>query len=215
MADRKRLGSREPCRRMLYRSCRRWAICSLAVFVLRQEPRRHTFVMLSERSGWRVPRGITRRERAPIACLANREELIAQAAAVTTADISPVEKGDILLNTVVFIGATIPFLYATWEFWRRIAFGQQFGTGDDPVVFPKPGEENQPLVVKEEAPRKKPRVIGKEGKLTIGMDADTNRGRRVLGQDALLFAYFLMLVAAGSALLTGVTVIPTLSTVFG
>jgi len=122
-------------------------------------------------------------------------------------------EGDALLNTAVFIASTIPFLYATWEFWRRIAFGQQFGTGDDPVVFPKPGEEKQPLVVKESTIQK-PRAIGKEGKLTIGMDADTNRGRRVLGQDALIFAYFLMFAAGGTALLSLVAVVPSYSAVF-
>lgn len=212
--ERERLGCREPCRRVLYWNRQRSTICTLAVVLLRQDPWQSNFVMLSGRSGCRMSQSIATSERSPIARLANREELLVQAAAISAAEITPLSKGDALLNTAVFFAGTIPFLYATWEFWRRIAFGQQFGTGDDPVVFPKPGEEKQPLIV-EEARTKKPRKIGKDGQLTIGMDADTNRGRRVLGQDALLFAYFLMFAAASTAVISGVAVWPSLSTVFG
>jgi len=125
-------------------------------------------------------------------------------------ELSPLRREDVMLNTVVFLAFTIPFLYAAWEFWRRIAFGQQFGTGDDPVVFPKAGEEEQPMIISE-APPKKNRPVGKKDKVTIGMDADTNRGRRVLGQDALGFAYFLMAGAAFIVLVAGVVVYPVFS----
>lgn len=136
-----------------------------------------------------------------------REEVFARQVA-TNVDLTPITEGDLLLNTVVFIASSVPFLYAAWEFWRRIAFGQPFGTGTDPVVFPKPGEED-PLIIKE-APSRTVGPLGKDGKLTIGMDADTNRGRRVLGQDALLFAYLLMFLAAASVAVAGVAVYPVL-----
>ena len=38
-------------------------------------------------------------------------------------------------DTGVFVIGCIPFLWATWEFWRRIAVGASFGTGKDAVVF--------------------------------------------------------------------------------
>ena len=41
----------------------------------------------------------------------------------------------------VFIVGIIPFLWATYEFWRRIAVGASFGTGSDSVVIPSPFEE--------------------------------------------------------------------------
>lgn len=111
---------------------------------------------------------------------------------VSTYEVAPVEQGDLFINLLVFLGLCIPFLAAANEFWRRIAFGQQFGTGDDPVVFQRPDGKELP-----DAPKQQ-RRIGKDGKVTIGMDADTNRGRRVLTQDALNFAYFLMFVAGAS-----------------
>ena len=48
----------------------------------------------------------------------------------------------------------------------------------------------------------KRRAVGIEGKVSIGLDADTNRGRKVLGLDALIFAY-LMFAAALCMLVFG------------
>uniref|UniRef100_A0A7S1QSL7 Uncharacterized protein n=1 Tax=Alexandrium catenella TaxID=2925 RepID=A0A7S1QSL7_ALECA len=136
-----------------------------------------------------------------------REDMITQGASSATGlELSPISEGDLMLNTVIFIAGCVPFLYAAYEFWRRIAFGQQFGTGEDPVVFPKPGQEQVLTTV--EAAQSKGRGIGKEDKVTIGMDADTNRNRRVLGQDALGLAYILMFLAAASVAVALVSVYP-------
>ncbi|CAH0370936.1 unnamed protein product [Pelagomonas calceolata] len=80
------------------------------------------------------------------------------------------------LDTGVFVIGCIPFLWATWEFWRRIAVGASFGTGKDAVVF------------------------------DTGDDADDDQirrfgGRRVLGKGALAVAYVLFAAAGGSVLL--------------
>ena len=80
------------------------------------------------------------------------------------------------LDTGVFVIGCIPFVWATWEFWRRIAVGASFGTGKDAVVF------------------------------DTGDDADDDQirrfgGRRVLGKGALAVAYVLFAAAGGSVLL--------------
>jgi hypothetical protein len=81
-----------------------------------------------------------------------------------------------ILTTVVFLIGVFPFIIATIEFWRRIAVGDPFGTGSDSVVFPQNQQDS-------------------------GASADENKDtvldrRRVLGQDALIAAYFLFAVAA-------------------
>jgi hypothetical protein len=38
-------------------------------------------------------------------------------------------------DTVVFVIGMIPFVWATIEFWRRIAVGEPFGTGKDSVII--------------------------------------------------------------------------------
>mmetsp|Transcript_12991 Transcript_12991/g.29480 ORF Transcript_12991/g.29480 Transcript_12991/m.29480 type:complete len:196 (-) Transcript_12991:187-774(-) len=119
-------------------------------------------------------------------------------------ELTPLRKEDIALNTVVFLGMCVPFLYAAFEFWRRIAFGQSFGTGDEVVVFPKALAED----VKSQKPV---RPVGKKDKVTIGMDADTNRGRVELGTDALIFAYILMFLAAGVVLVSLAALVPIFS----
>uniref|UniRef100_A0A7R9WPQ8 Uncharacterized protein n=1 Tax=Craspedostauros australis TaxID=1486917 RepID=A0A7R9WPQ8_9STRA len=68
----------------------------------------------------------------------------------------------------VFVVGIIPFAWATVEFWRRIAFGEAFGTGSDSVII---GMEDAP---------------------------QDSRGRRVLGQDALITAYILFALAFGT-----------------
>lgn len=85
-------------------------------------------------------------------------------------------------DTVVFVIGTVPFVWATVEFWRRIAVGVGFGTGSDSVVID-------------------PEVDYKEG-----ADDDQLRrfgGRRILGQDAILTARLLFAAAFFSLGLTG------------
>lgn len=90
---------------------------------------------------------------------------------------SQVEQLSPTTTLVVFIIGVIPFLWATIEFWRRIAFGESFGTGKDSVVIPRPDDV-----------------------ITIGEDGnpESSRGRRTLDKGALTVAYVLFAVAAGS-----------------
>ena len=85
-------------------------------------------------------------------------------------------------DTGVFVIGCVPFVWATWEFWRRIAVGASFGTGKDSIVI---------------APEIADGLVD---------DADEDQlrrfgGRRVLGNDAISAAYVLMTVAAGSVAL--------------
>eukprot|EP00527_Entomoneis_sp_CCMP2396_P003886 CAMPEP_0198143770 /NCGR_PEP_ID=MMETSP1443-20131203/10395_1 /TAXON_ID=186043 /ORGANISM="Entomoneis sp., Strain CCMP2396" /LENGTH=122 /DNA_ID=CAMNT_0043807055 /DNA_START=255 /DNA_END=623 /DNA_ORIENTATION=- len=80
----------------------------------------------------------------------------------------------------VFIVGIIPFAVATVEFWRRIAVGESFGTGQDSVVII--GEDDAPM---------------------------SSRGRRVLGKDALALAYVLFGIAAAVIALVVVSVVTT------
>jgi hypothetical protein len=73
------------------------------------------------------------------------------------------------MAVIVFIIGVIPFVIATFEFWRRIAVGAPFGTGSDSVVFPLTN-------------------------VTIGMDDVSplsSRGKQVLGTDSLVTAYLI------------------------
>ena len=74
-------------------------------------------------------------------------------------------------DTVVFVIGCVPFLWATVEFWRRIAVGDPFGTGKDSVII-NDTSGNRPKAV-----------------------------RRVLGQDAIIAARILFALAAASAVL--------------
>jgi hypothetical protein len=88
-------------------------------------------------------------------------------------------------NVVVFAIGLVPFIWATIEFWRRIAVGASFGTGKDSVVIPPP-------------------------KIFIGNDDGvSSRGRRTLGQGALAVAYLLFSIAAGIIALTLYSVLST------
>ena len=73
---------------------------------------------------------------------------------------------------IVFIIGVIPFVIATYEFWRRIAVGATFGTGNDSVVFPSAA--------------------------TIGEDNDptSSRGKQILGADSLITAYIIFATVA-------------------
>jgi hypothetical protein len=68
----------------------------------------------------------------------------------------------------VFIAGVIPFAIATYEFWRRIAVGDSFGTTTDSVVF---------FIGQDDAPAQ-------------------SRGRQVLGRDSMITAYIIFTVAA-------------------
>ena len=74
-------------------------------------------------------------------------------------------------DTLVFALGCAPFLWATVEFWRRIAVGDPFGTGRDSVVI-NDSSGNRPVPV-----------------------------RRVLGKDAIIAARILFTLAAASAVL--------------
>ncbi|KAL7523903.1 hypothetical protein ACHAWF_000735, partial [Thalassiosira exigua] len=83
----------------------------------------------------------------------------------------------------VFVVGVVPFIWATYEFWRRIAVGASFGTGSDSVVIPSPFEEEE----------------GGD-QISIGEDGNpsSSRGRRTLDRGALTVAYVLFAVAGGS-----------------
>lgn len=85
-------------------------------------------------------------------------------------------------NTIVFVLGLIPFVWATYEFWSRIAVGASFGTGADSIQI-RPGASSDG-----------------GGKTIIGEDGNLSksRGRRVLGDDALVVAYVLFAIAIGS-----------------
>jgi hypothetical protein len=68
----------------------------------------------------------------------------------------------------VFVAGVFPFAWATVEFWRRIMFGEPFGTGKDSVII---GMDDAP---------------------------SESRGRRVLGRGALITAYVLFVIAFGT-----------------
>uniref|UniRef100_A0A7S0T984 Uncharacterized protein n=1 Tax=Pseudo-nitzschia delicatissima TaxID=44447 RepID=A0A7S0T984_9STRA len=68
----------------------------------------------------------------------------------------------------VFGAGVFPFAWATYEFWRRIMFGETFGTGTDSVII---GMEDSP---------------------------SDSRGIRVLGRGALITAYCLFVIAFGT-----------------
>jgi len=90
-------------------------------------------------------------------------------------------------TTIVFALGLIPFIWATYEFWSRIAVGASFGTGADSITI-RPGGGNTDT------------GGGGGGGTSIGEDGNPSksRGRKVLGDDALLVAYVLFAVAIGS-----------------
>lgn len=67
-------------------------------------------------------------------------------------------------------------MWATYEFWRRIMFGESFGTGTDRVII---GMEDSPK---------------------------DSRGTRVLGRGALITAYVLFICAFGTLAVVGYSV---------
>ena len=103
-------------------------------------------------------------------------------------------------NIIIFIIGIIPFLWATYEFWSRIAVGASFGTGKDSIQI-KPSSSNND----DDENGMTEQIIR-----TIGKDNDLSksRGRRVLGDDALFIAYVLFGIAIGSV---GIAVISVLT----
>eukprot|EP00438_Fugacium_kawagutii_P013484 Skav208877 [mRNA] locus=scaffold270:161318:161743:- [translate_table: standard] len=112
--------------------------------------------------------------------------------------LTAVKQENMYANTAIALAGVAFFAYMSYVFWTRIAFGKPFGTLE-PVIIPKPEEAFAPKAPKE----KKQRPVGIKGKVSIGMDPDTNRGRKVLGLDALIFAY-LMFASAAAMLIFGV-----------
>jgi len=119
---------------------------------------------------------------------------LADSASDITNSIEPKPLSD-TTNIIVFLVGIFPFIWATVEFWRRIAVGLPFGTGSDSILI-RPEQETI---------------------TTIGEDNNpvSSRGRQVLGKGALAVAYFLFAVAAfsvGIAVLSVVTSDPSIST---
>ena len=118
---------------------------------------------------------------------ASREEMLLSGEGVRMmSGLTAVKQEDMYVNTAIALAGVAFFAYMSYVFWTRIAFGKPFGTAE-PVIIPKPDEAFAP---------KKKRPVGIKGKISIGMDADTNRGRKVLGLDALIFAYIMFASAA-------------------
>lgn len=101
----------------------------------------------------------------------------------------------------IFVVGFIPYAVATVEFWRRIAVGASFGTGSDSVVFPTTTLQNNnnnnnvtsifSSFQTTSLVRSSPTFIGQDN------DRTSSRGRRILGNDALIAAYILFAVAGG------------------
>ena len=111
-------------------------------------------------------------------------EAIDSTAAATAA--VQIEQQDPTTTIIIFIIGIIPFIWATFEFWRRIAVGASFGTTSDSVVIPSPFDNDD--------------NDKNDGMITIGEDGNpmSSRGRRTLDRGALTVAYVLFAIAAGS-----------------
>lgn len=98
---------------------------------------------------------------------------LSDAAAASGASFSELVKNT---DFLVFVAGIFPFMWATYEFWRRIMFGESFGTGTDSVII---GMNDAP---------------------------SDSRGQRVLGQGALITAYVLFVCAFGTLAVVGYSV---------
>ena len=94
----------------------------------------------------------------------------------TTSDIDDIGMLSKEATIIIFIIGIIPFIIATFEFWRRIAVGATFGTGSDSVVFPTTATTTT----------------------TIGEDnaPNSSRGKQILGTDSLITAYIIFATVA-------------------
>jgi hypothetical protein len=99
------------------------------------------------------------------------------AAATTTTGISI---NDLFNNNdfKIFLAGIFPFMWATIEFWRRIMFGESFGTGTDSIV-----------------------IIGSND------SPQDSRGSRILGKGALTVAYTIFVIAFGTLGVVGYSVL--------
>jgi hypothetical protein len=78
----------------------------------------------------------------------------------------------------IFLAGIFPFMWATIEFWRRIMFGESFGTGTDSIV-----------------------IIGSDD------SPQDSRGSRILGKGALIIAYTIFVFAFGTLGIVGYSVL--------
>ena len=116
-----------------------------------------------------APRHVTRRSTIMAALPPETVVLAAEEAVSAVQTFEP--RGVTAQDTVVFVLGCAPFLWATVEFWRRIAVGESFGTGQDSVIInDTSGGRKNPV-------------------------------RRVLGQDAIIAARILFALAFASGVL--------------
>ena len=87
--------------------------------------------------------------------------LLAEASSETVQAVSFWQNTDVW----VFLAGVFPFAWATVEFWRRIMFGETFGTGSDAIII---GMDDAP---------------------------SDSRGVRVLGKGAIITAYILFAIS--------------------
>lgn len=97
----------------------------------------------------------------------------AAAAVANNSNVSELLKNS---DFLVFVAGIFPFMWATYEFWRRIMFGESFGTGTDSIII---GMDDAP---------------------------SDSRGQRILGRGALVTAYVLFVCAFGTLAVVGYSV---------
>ena len=102
------------------------------------------------------------------------------AAAATATATTGISMNELFSNNdfKIFLAGIFPFMWATIEFWRRIMFGESFGTGTDSIV-----------------------IIGSND------SPQDSRGSRVLGKGALTVAYTIFVVAFGTLGVVGYSVL--------
>jgi hypothetical protein len=116
---------------------------------------------------------------AALALFSHAESAHAQEVQSALVEFKP--RGITAQDTIVFVAGAAPFLWATVEFWRRIAVGESFGTGKDSVIInDSSGGRKRPL-------------------------------QRVLGKDAVIAARILFTIAAASGLLVVIAASDVLS----
>lgn len=97
------------------------------------------------------------------------------------------------VDMAIFVAGLFPFLWATWEFWRRIAVGAPFGTGRDSIRIPSPWASKDDNDNKDDDIRE-----------ALDMDDVTSPKprRRMLDRGSLITAYVLFAVAGAALALT-------------
>merc|ERR1711966_143010 len=97
-------------------------------------------------------------------------------------------------DVAVFAVCCFPFLWATVEFWRRIAVGEPFGTGKDSVVI----SDLPDVVSSRSASETVSSVEEQEGAAVVPAG-----GRRTLTVGAIRIAYLLFAAVGGTVALVG------------